>query len=327
MTNTSHPIPKYLVTQTLDSQYGVSGLRIPLKQYIGGPLRKLQLTVTLGTLSGGSSPAFVTAAADKIFTNIQLQSDIYGTLKNGSYSEFKTKYQIRNFNNALPAGTHVLEFESPVDGSFATSGNYRSDFLHLYPSDLSQQIDLVLNVQTLANLTTGSPTSTSGTQVNITSFEERAPAIRAAEAGFQPLYEVAFPPTSLGSSAQIPVNLPQGYLYRNVLTEAYDGTTLSDSLITGYEVMKDNDTDIVNTKWKDQQQLNIMQMNTSSALGTGLAFTDFQPMFDATTPGGSLLTMNHTYGTASTSNSTKFFMEYTTPMQASHVAVINKATS
>jgi hypothetical protein len=326
LANISHPIQHFLVQQSLDSSYGNTSLRVPLKQYIGGPVRKLQLTVTLGTLSGGTSPTWNSNAADAIFTGIQLQIDNGVTLKNGTYTSFKTKFKIRNQNQALPYGCHLLEFERPSSFLHA-SVDQRATYNFLLPADILGQIDLVLNVATLASLTSGSPTSSSGTYVNVTSFEERDAAIRAMQPHFQPLYETEFLPPSLGSGAEIPVDLPRGYIYMNALTEAYDGTSLSDVLIKNYRIVRDNDTDIDNETWFSKENGNQIDLLSSSALGTGLAYTDFIPFFDATVETGNKLTMKMTYGTPSASNSTKWFLEYTVPLSAQSVQAIKQASA
>ena len=322
MTTISQPITHFLQTVKLDSLYNSTSNRTPLKQYIGAPVREIVLTVTLGTLAGGTSPAWIASAADAIFSKIALQIDGGVTLKSGSYLSFKTKYKMRNFGNALPVGTHVISFTRTPD--FTVSGNSRQIYQYLLPADILGQIDLLLDIPALTALTTGTPTSSSGTQVNISTTEERNANIRALESTFQPLYETEYIPSSLGTSAEVPFDLPRGYVYTNVLTEAYDGTTLSDTLITKHRLVRDNDTDLVNTTWLDMEQFNIREFNGSTALGTGLAFYEAMPAFDATVETGNKLTVKHTYGTATTSNSTKVFLEYTVPMSAASIQAIKQ---
>lgn len=326
MANIAHPISHFLVQQNLDGAYGNSSLRVPLKQYIGGPVRRLMMTVTLGTLVGGTAPAWIAGAADAILSNIQLAIDNGVVLKSGSYKSFKAKYQYRNLNQALPTGTHVVSFERPASDTHFSSGQ-RSSYNYLLPSDVLGQIDLILNVATLASLTTGVPTSTTGTVVNITSLEERDATVRAMQSHFQPLYETEFQSSGLGSGAELPVDLPRGYIYLSALTEAYDGTALSNTLITNYRLVKDNDTDLINAKWADEQSENSIELSSASNLGSGLAFSDFIPAFDSTVETGSKLTAKMTYGTPTTNNSTKWFLEYTVPLSAASVQAIKQAAA
>lgn len=326
MANISHPLRNFLVQQNLDSAYGNTALRVPLKQYIGGPLRRLMLVVTLGTLAGGTSPAYITDAADQIFQNIAFQTDNGVTLKSGSYSSFKVKYQWRNQNNALPTGTHVISFERPSPLQH-TAIDQRGTYNYLVPSDLLGQMDLIFNIQTLANLTTGSPTSSSGTNVQIFSIEERDPAVRAMQQHFQPLYETEFMASGLGSGAELPVDFPRGYVYLSSLTKAYDGTTLSNTLITNYKFVKDNDTTLTSAGWTVQQSDNSVDLMSPNSLGVGYAATDFIPAFDATVDTGSKLTAKMTYGTPTTSNSVRWFNEYTVPLSQASVQAIKQAAA
>lgn len=113
---------------------------------------RLTLLAVLGTLAGGSSPAWVAGAANKLVKNLRLE--IGGTLsaRNLTFEDLR-KVNLLTYKDVAPAAGYAF-----MD-------------LGLLPSHLFPSLVLYVTFDTLANLTTGSPTSAAGTELRIRSKE------------------------------------------------------------------------------------------------------------------------------------------------------------
>lgn len=116
-------------------------------------LHRLRLRVNKGTFVGGTSPAWVASAGNKLITRIELSIGGQVTKDNLSFED------LRRLN--------ILQYRD----NLASEGYAYLDLGRL-PSHKFTSLELIVTWAALTAVTTGTPTSTTGTYVDIVRMEE-----------------------------------------------------------------------------------------------------------------------------------------------------------
>lgn len=156
---------------TLDNAYGTT-VQIPL--YRTQLVRDYILSVTQGTLNGGTSPTWATSSSKPLITHVRVEANnnvIFDA--DAQMIQFYEQWVEDDSPDGLHWKIRIADVDLRTKQSIDATG---------MPSYSFNQVIMSVTVDTLADQTTGSPTSTTGTTLSIT--EESAP--RSAVT-FQPL--------------------------------------------------------------------------------------------------------------------------------------------
>ena len=148
----------------VDSAYGtVVSVQLHKTDWVKGYL----VTFSEGTLTGGTSPAWTVSKTNPAFSNLQVNydSDVRFNMSGKSTQEYV--YIVRN------GAENGLTFYVPMEdydyaSKKAIEGTYGKSFIH---SDNK----LYVTLPALSSLTSGSPTGTSGSEIQITEVTVIAP--------------------------------------------------------------------------------------------------------------------------------------------------------
>jgi hypothetical protein len=142
--------------QPLDSAYGTT---IKISLYKTDAVVYYDLVAVLGTLSGGTSPAWTVSASNPLITHITVKAD--NTTYFDADAQLIQEYEklARNFS---PNG---LSFPVSMADTDYSSGTYIMSTI--FPSYRFSQVDLYLTIAPLGTVTSGSPTASSGTNLYI----------------------------------------------------------------------------------------------------------------------------------------------------------------
>lgn len=229
---------------------GSDAIRIDADNYWS----RLVMKVTLGTLSGGSSPAWAADAGDRLIKEL--------TVNLGGSLNLITRTSVVDLKRFTQ-----LEFGEEV----MADGYMAFDFFGQFPAFLYENgITFKPTYETLANLTTGSPTSQAGTKIEwyLRKFPIQGKPPRPV--GFPIIKTEAKDLPSLTGRKQV-VNLNSGNLLRHLLIKPSSGTLITDvelSLADGEDVLYAHD-------WTTLRELNKLQyyFDAREAAGGYAAYT------------------------------------------------------
>lgn len=129
---------------------GQSRISIPRQHF----MRRLRLKVTKGTFTGGSSPAWVASAGNKLITRIELSLGGQLTKDNLSFEDLRRLNLLQYRDNAGSEGYAYLDL-----GRLPTHA-------------LTSSVDLIITWAALSSVTTGTPTTTVNTYLEVARLEE-----------------------------------------------------------------------------------------------------------------------------------------------------------
>lgn len=186
----------------VDSAYGTT-VTIPLKR--SQWVRRYVVTFVEGTLNGGTSPAWTISQSNPAFSNIQVQAD-NNTLYN---LDTDVSQEMTKLTKAIsPSGlVHYVDMEdfdyskkgTPIEGT-------------QFPSFRFSQNNLLVTIPALSSLTSGGPTSTTGSQILVTEIDvsrsANAPAIQVRK-----LQRVANLNVN-GENDLVNTLIPAGFVYK-----------------------------------------------------------------------------------------------------------------
>lgn len=148
----------------VDSKYGTI-VEIPLRKTSW--VKGYMVTFSAGTLSGGTSPAWNISFTNPAFSQLQVNydSDVRFSMTGKSTQEYN--YIVRNgVKNGYSFFVPMEDYDYATKKSI--EGTYGKSFIH---SDNK----LYVTLPALTALTTGTPTSSSGSQIQVTEVEVIAP--------------------------------------------------------------------------------------------------------------------------------------------------------
>lgn len=200
------------------------------------------ISVTLGTLAGGTTPAFAVTKTVPVLSHLRLDADNttihdYDCVMNGEY-EFLVRGQL---NDGL---TFVMTL---CDVNYHTK---KLMHVGIFPSFAFAQNTLYYTQPTLASITTGSPTSSSGTNMFITEI-----AVPRSLLNFKPLLvkklQTSQQSLSVNGDNIFTNLLPQTGAYKSILFLITTGANLTTGTNTScdYIRLKLNDTVTDTESW------------------------------------------------------------------------------
>lgn len=190
---------------------------------------------TKGSLSGGSSPAFSATAGDDLVKTLTLNlGGSLNAITNTSVKNIKRLAQLEYGEEIMADGYWSLGFGGAFP-AFLFSNGVR--FKHAF--------------ETLANLTTGSPTSQSGTKIDyfLRKYPRQGRGVKPV--GFPVIKTVKTDLVSV-SGRKLVANLNSGNLLRHMLIVPSSGTLINSvevSIADGEDVLRD-------TPWEYLRELN-----------------------------------------------------------------------
>jgi hypothetical protein len=137
----------------LDGQYGQT---IEVDLYKVDLVHEYIMNVVEGTLNGGTSPAWTVSATNPIITHVSIYAD-NEPIFDSDYQLFMEEAKL--FRNYAPNGLNGMLAMGVQD----LSQKGKVFTLTAFPSYKFSQIKMKLTIAPLANITSGSPTSTTGT--------------------------------------------------------------------------------------------------------------------------------------------------------------------
>ena len=159
--NTAFPrVPVRYPAIILDNAYGTTQ-QVLLKRTQG--VIEYNVSVVEGTLSGGTSPAWTVDMGNPIVSKFQIEAD--NTVIH-SYDAYMAEEYEKLTSGRIPDGlSFILKM---VDVDYHSKG--RDIETTLFPSYAFSQSFLNLTIPALSTLTSGSPTSSSGTTLYVTEY-------------------------------------------------------------------------------------------------------------------------------------------------------------
>jgi hypothetical protein len=128
-------------------------------------IHAIMLRWKAGTLAGGSSPVWISTAGDKAVKGVQLIANGSKYIKNLSWTEYQVVAQLNGetqIAGTTSAGYNKLYFTDPNIPQAKP-----------LPAWLFTSLELRMATDIIANLTTGSPTSQTGTVVDVSLLESK----------------------------------------------------------------------------------------------------------------------------------------------------------
>ncbi len=178
---------------------------------------RLRFKVTLGTLSGGSSPAFTATAANDLIQRMELVIGGQLTVRNLSFNDLR-KLNLLTYKDTTP------------------SAGYAYMDLGFLPSFLFTSLDLIVTFAQLSTITTGSPTGTSGTTVAIYAREQVNVGQKPANVPLV-IHKTLQADLSLKTGDQ-DIDIRDGQVLQALLVIP-DAATTPDSLINSVSIVQD----------------------------------------------------------------------------------------
>lgn len=197
-------------------------------------LHRLRLKAVKGTFVGGSSPAWVAGAGNKLIANIAVELTLKGS---GQIVKDNLSFEdLRRLN--------LLQYKDTP----AAEGYAYLDF-HRLPVHALANVDLKLTWGTLASLTTGSPTGTTGTYLYLRALEE---VNEGQPVGGMPLYLRKTHVLQANSVGEVKHDLNTGNIVQAVLVVPSSAT-----LIQSVSVLQDGiKQHITPETWADLREEN-----------------------------------------------------------------------
>ena len=267
MTNTQGSIYPSI---NLDSSYGQK-IRVSLDKV--DAIVDYLANVVLGELVGGTSPAWTVSGSNPIITHIALKAN------NQTIRDFDSPLLFEYLKMARGQAVNGLTYQIPMtDIQYASKHRILNS---LFPSYSYTQIYLELTLNTLANLTSGSPTSTTGTTLYLTEQSLPRAAINFKIFDFRMLQIDANLPL-VGNNSLTQFLATDGY-YKSLMYFASTGgtyATASDAVINTIELILNLRSTIKQAYWQSLKIGN--QALFGQAADTGYAFEVFMENADFT---------------------------------------------
>lgn len=179
-------------------------------------LHRLRMKVVKGTFVGGSSPAWVANAGNKLVANIAVELTLKGS---GQIVKDNLSFEdLRRLN--------LLQYKDTL----ASEGYAYLDF-HRLPVHALANVDLHITWGSLSALTTGTPTSTTGTYLYLRALEE---VNEGQPVGGMPLYLRKTYVLQANNVSEVKHDLNSGNIVQAVLV-----VPSSSTLITSASVLQD----------------------------------------------------------------------------------------
>lgn len=255
---------------SIDNSYGQT---ILVDLYNVNGVVEYLLNFTPGALVGGTSPAYTYSKFNPIITKIEViaNNETVRSFDGQMLAEYMLKARNANMDGA--------NFIVPMtDIQYATKKRIMNT---LFPSFAFTQIKLKLTIAPLANITSGSPTGTSGSLIAIQEeFIDRS-KINFKIFDFRMLQVSA--PLSISGQNDLNSLLPTDSYYKSLLYFANTGnnyTTGSDSMITDLEILLNIKEILKDSYWTAMKNKN--QSLFGTAMDTGFAMEVFMEDNDLT---------------------------------------------
>ena len=255
---------------SLDSNYG-QVVRVSLDKV--DAVVDYLANVVLGTLTGGTSPAWTVTGSNPLITHISLKAN------NQTIRDFDTQMLYEYMKIARGQAVNGLALQIPMtDIQYATKHRILNS---LFPSYSYTQIYLELTIAPLANITSGSPTGSTGTTLYLTEQSLARSAINFKIFDFRMLQiESALALTGNNSLTQFLAT--DGY-YKSLMYFANTGgsyATASDTLVNTIELILNLRSTIKQAYWSSLKIGN--QALFGQPVDTGYAFEVFMENADFT---------------------------------------------
>ena len=261
---------------TLDGTYGTQ-VSIPLKR--NNLIQKYVGVVTLGSLTGGTSPAWTVSGTNPIITHVTLtaDNDVLFDMDTDMLGELvKLGFLFSPDGLTYRIDMADIDFEAShnIDGTE-------------FPSYAYNNITLTITIAPLANITSGSPTGSSGTVFSLVEYaavySKAIPLVKVKKLQ----NTITGLVSGLNQVVPSPVYTLQG-AYKLVLYKVLSGTSPSDTAVSKMKLLI-NDSNVLydeyfNVKKADNNQL----FNIS--LDTGFAADVYMP--DSKDPSRLLVLLN-----------------------------------
>jgi hypothetical protein len=239
---------------TIDGTYGTQ-VTIPLKR--NNLIQKYLGVVTLGTLSGGTSPAWTVSGSNPLITHVTLTAD------NDVLLDMDTDMLGELVKLGFLFSPDGLTYRIDMtDIDFTNSKNVDGTE---FPSYAYNNITLTLTVAPLASVTSGSPTGTSGTVFSLVEYASvysaTIPLVKVKK--LQNTYTLNT--TGLSQIVPSPFYTLQG-AFKMVLYKVLSGSTPSDTAVSKLKLLI-NDSNVIydeyyNTKKADDNQAFNISLDT-----------------------------------------------------------------
>lgn len=223
-----------MLRRDYDRQTYQDGTTVPFTIKPQHFLHRLRLKVVKGTFVGGSSPAWVANAGNKIVSNIAVEITLKGS---GQIVKDNLSFEdLRRLN--------LLQYKDVP----ASEGYAYLDF-HRLPVHALANVDLKITWGALSALTTGSPTSTTGTYLYLRALEE---VNQGQPAAMPPLFLRKTYTLDAGSKTEVKHDLQTGNIVHAVVV-----VPSSSTLIQSASVVQDGiKTHITPETWADLREEN-----------------------------------------------------------------------
>jgi hypothetical protein len=243
MAGTSYSYPAIV----LDSAYGTT-IQIPLSRVNG--VKQYNLVVNLGTLSGGTSPAWNVSGSNPLITHVKIQADNDTVFDLDSQAIFELNKLLWGIQ---PNGTTYLipvaDLEYRIRAQFIPATEL--------PTYAYNQLILYLTIAPLSQVTTGSPTGSSGTVAYLT--ESYTPRAQMPSALYKVRKYQRVARLSVTGRNDLTNFFSQTGSYKSVLLFANTGnsySTGSNSLITNINLVLNDQSYPVQTTFANLQAEN-----------------------------------------------------------------------
>jgi len=253
------------------------GLRYPLKR--NNLIQKYLGVVTLGSLTGGTSPAWTVSGTNPVVTHITLtaDNDVLFDMDTDMLGELvKLGFLFSPDGLTYRIDMTDVDFESSkdIDGTE-------------FPSYAYNNITLTLTIAPLANITSGSPTASSGTVFSLVEYASvysaSIPLVKVKK--LQNTYTISS--TGLSQIVPSPFYTLQG-AFKLLLFKVLAGTTPSDTAVSKMKLLI-NDSNVIYDEYFATKKADNNQIFNIS-LDTGFVADVYMP--DSKDPSQMLVLLN-----------------------------------